>query len=181
MREKGQTTLDEYFPASKIVDNPSLLPIHFSTDTPDLRTVSVPTVYKLLTQEIPITNYLVIDTRFEYEYQGGHIHSALNFTAPESLDQYLNALGAHWGNTPIIVHCEFSVKRGPSFCREFRSLDRIANINDYPHLSYPELYLMEGGYHEFFSLYSELCSPKEYIPMNKKDKHKLKTRKKHRK
>lgn len=48
----------------------------------------------------------------------------------------------------IIFHCEFSSERGPRMCRFVRERDRA--MNEYPKLHYPELYVLKGGYKEFF-------------------------------
>lgn len=48
----------------------------------------------------------------------------------------------------IIFHCEFSSERGPRMCRFVRERDRA--MNDYPKLHYPELYILKGGYKDFF-------------------------------
>lgn len=48
----------------------------------------------------------------------------------------------------IIFHCEFSSERGPRMCRFVRERDRA--MNEYPRLHYPELYILKGGYKEFF-------------------------------
>jgi len=49
----------------------------------------------------------------------------------------------------IIFHCEFSQKRGPRALRALRSLDRQLNV--WPNLYYPEVYLLEDGYKNFNS------------------------------
>lgn len=48
----------------------------------------------------------------------------------------------------IIFHCEFSSERGPRMCRFVREQDRA--MNEYPALHYPELYILKGGYKDFF-------------------------------
>ena len=47
-----------------------------------------------------------------------------------------------------------------------RELDRKANQERYPHLTYPELYLMENGYCEFFKQFPTFCSPQCYVRMD---------------
>ncbi|XP_058236697.1 cell division cycle 25 homolog d isoform X2 [Hemibagrus wyckioides] len=69
----------------------------------------------------------------------------------------------------IVFHCEFSSERGPWLCRYLRELDRAVNAQMYPHLLYPELYLMEGGYKSFYSCCPELCEPHGYVPMRHRD------------
>ena len=39
-----------------------------------------------------------------------------------------------------------------------RNLDRELNMNYYPDLQIPEIYLLRGGYRLFVSMYPELCS-----------------------
>jgi hypothetical protein len=47
-----------------------------------------------------------------------------------------------------------------------RHSDRKKNIHRYPHLDHPELYVVQGGYREFFSQHQTLCEPQAYIPMD---------------
>ena len=37
--------------------------------------------------------------------------------------------------------------------REVRERDRLLNKDSYPNLFYPEMYLLEGGYKQFFENY----------------------------
>lgn len=47
-----------------------------------------------------------------------------------------------------------------------RNADREKNSLEYPKLDYPEIYLLDGGYSNFFKHYEELCEPRQYLPMN---------------
>lgn len=49
--------------------------------------------------------------------------------------------------------------------RFLRNHDRLRNSSKYPALHYPEIYLLHGGYKEFYEKYSELCEPVAYRPM----------------
>lgn len=49
--------------------------------------------------------------------------------------------------------------------RFLRNNDRSRNEHAYPALHYPEIYLLHGGYKEFFESHSELCDPISYRPM----------------
>ncbi|XP_046693989.1 cell division cycle 25 homolog d isoform X2 [Silurus meridionalis] len=69
----------------------------------------------------------------------------------------------------IVFHCEFSSERGPRLCHYLRELDRTVNAQTYPHLFYPELYLLQGGYKLFYSCCPELCEPCAYVPMRHRD------------
>lgn len=46
-----------------------------------------------------------------------------------------------------------------------RNHDRILNSDSYPALHYPEIYLLHGGYKDFFALHPDLCDPVAYRPM----------------
>ncbi|KAG8439354.1 hypothetical protein GDO86_005537 [Hymenochirus boettgeri] len=67
----------------------------------------------------------------------------------------------------MIFHCEFSSERGPKMCRFLREEDRA--MNEYPSLHYPELYLLKGGYKDFFPEYKDQCEPQGYCPMHHQD------------
>lgn len=111
------------------------------------------------TRPAAVDSILIIDCRFPYEYEGGHIKGAQNLYRPEDVERYFypNGLqGAPLASVPrgsqvIVFHCEFSSKRGPRMCRHLRNLDRKANSDSYPQLHFPQLYLLELGYKEFFS------------------------------
>ncbi|KAM7540178.1 hypothetical protein Aperf_G00000046702 [Anoplocephala perfoliata] len=65
----------------------------------------------------------------------------------------------------IVFHCEFSSQRGPALARFIRKLDRYLNYSRYPHLFYPYVYVMIGGYAAFYEKYPELCEPQSYLKM----------------
>lgn len=49
--------------------------------------------------------------------------------------------------------------------RFLRNNDRSRNEHAYPALHYPEIYLLHGGYKDFFESYPELCDPISYRQM----------------
>lgn len=57
-------------------------------------------------------NILVIDCRFEYEYEGGHINGACNYNDKEYLAEKLFSEEPK-PNTALIFHCEYSAHRAP--------------------------------------------------------------------
>lgn len=69
-----------------------------------------------------INNYYVIDCRFDYEYNGGHIEGAININSTARLEQELLGLlrpkptvsGDNVKQTVLVFHCEFSAKRAPT-------------------------------------------------------------------
>ena len=56
-----------------------------------------------------------------------------------------------------MFHCEFSAKRGPNQWGTLRKLDRTINELKYPKLFFPEMYLLEKGFSDFYVTYPELC------------------------
>ncbi|XP_037003532.2 M-phase inducer phosphatase 3 isoform X6 [Artibeus jamaicensis] len=118
-----------------------------------------------------IEKFYIIDCRYPYEYLGGHIQGALNLYSQEELYNFflkmpIVPLDAQ-KRIIILFHCEFSSERGPRMCRSLREEDRA--LNQYPALYYPELYILKGGYRDFFLEYMVLCEPQSYCPMHHQD------------
>ncbi|KAI0482399.1 M-phase inducer phosphatase [Xylariaceae sp. FL0804] len=110
------------------------------------------------------TQKVVIDCRFEYEYDGGHIDGAVNYNDKELLTRHLFQTPME-GKTLMIFHCEYSVHRAPMMARHVRAEDRMANAECYPRLTYPEVYILEGGYSDFYNQHRNRCYPQAYVEM----------------
>ncbi|KAG6007164.1 hypothetical protein E4U21_006267 [Claviceps maximensis] len=108
---------------------------------------------------------MVIDCRFEYEYDGGHIEGAVNYNDKELLATQLFETPMA-GRTLLIFHCEYSAHRAPLMARHVRSHDRTVNAEFYPCLTYPEVYILEGGYSAFFANHPTRCFPPDYVEMS---------------
>lgn len=110
------------------------------------------------------TQKMIIDCRFEYEYDGGHIMTAVNYNDKELLAKQLfeNPMD---GKTLLVFHCEYSACRAPMMARHVRASDRMINAEHYPKLTYPEVYILDGGYNEFFNEYRDRCHPQAYVAM----------------
>ncbi|EAX88050.1 Rhodanese-like domain containing protein [Trichomonas vaginalis G3] len=103
---------------------------------------------------------VILDARFEYEFHGGRIVGARNIRSKsQMIGIYERFLGQ---NVCIVVHCEFSQNRGPTLLSLFREYDR--HHNSYPNLSYPNTFLLEGGYRRFYEEMPDLCIG-GYVPM----------------
>ena len=50
-----------------------------------------------------------------------------------------------------------------------RHKDRAENAHRYPKLSYPEVYILDGGYSSFFSDHRLRCVPQDYVEMDSKE------------
>uniref|UniRef100_F6WWG5 M-phase inducer phosphatase n=1 Tax=Equus caballus TaxID=9796 RepID=F6WWG5_HORSE len=139
----------------------------------DLKYVNPETVAALLSGKFQglIEKFYIIDCRYPYEYLGGHIQGALNLYSQEELYNFFLKKPVVPLDTQkriiIVFHCEFSSERGPRMCRSLREEDRA--LNRYPALYYPELYILKGGYRDFFPEYMELCEPQSYCPMHHQD------------
>uniref|UniRef100_A0A672R3A5 protein-tyrosine-phosphatase n=1 Tax=Sinocyclocheilus grahami TaxID=75366 RepID=A0A672R3A5_SINGR len=167
-----------------------LLPVE-SGGHQELHCVSAHTVASLIRGQFgpAVQDFLIVDCRYPYEYQGGHIRGAVNLYAESQIQQAVHQASAgaelspcpraahssdslpeEKGSSPrklIIFHCEFSSERGPQLCQYLRRLDRRVNV--YPNLHYPELYLLLGGYKLFHACYPDLCDPCGYVAMRHRE------------
>ncbi|GAB7351536.1 hypothetical protein MBLNU459_g2172t2 [Dothideomycetes sp. NU459] len=147
------------------------LPHFVSEDEPD----SLPRIQQDTLVNVLNGNYnshydkiVVVDCRFEYEYNGGHIDGALNFNNKEELTSKLFDEGPS-SNTLLIFHCEYSELRAPRMAKFVRNRDRAFNDFQYPKLTYPEMYILDGGYSKFFANHRTMCFPQNYVEMQHKD------------
>lgn len=141
----------------------------------DLKSITCETMAGLMRGEFndKVASYKVIDCRYPYEFEGGHIRGAMNlYNQDLVMDRLVNnktdeAVVLDAADEPkrhiLVFHCEFSSERGPKMSRFLRNYDR--NANQYPELIYPEVYLLHNGYKEFYESYDELCDPIAYRPM----------------
>ncbi|XP_045664341.1 M-phase inducer phosphatase 2 isoform X3 [Ursus americanus] len=136
----------------------------------DLKYISPETMAALLAGKFSniVERFVIVDCRYPYEYEGGHIKTAVNLPLERDAETFLLQSPITPCNLDkriiLIFHCEFSSERGPRMCRFIRERDRAAN--DYPRLYYPEMYILKGGYKEFFPQHPTFCEPQDYRPMN---------------
>ncbi|KAA0721853.1 M-phase inducer phosphatase 1 [Triplophysa tibetana] len=176
-----------------------LLPVQ-SVSHHELHCVSVHTMASLIRGEFgpAVEDFLIIDCRYPYEYQGGHIKGAINiytesqiqqavFQALEKTELYPDRSVSSWGQqSDSMPEKSAANEKGSSSPRklivfhcEFSSkrgphlcqyLRRLdRSLNVYPNLHYPELYLLLGGYKQFQSCYPDMCEPCGYIPMRQQE------------
>ena len=100
---------------------------------------------------------LILDGRFDYEYRAGHISGARNITNAVALRAIYEHYKDNGAQMLVVFHCEYSQNRGPTLMKLFREHDRKINIARYPHVSFPNIVLMDGGYKEFFAKSPDLC------------------------
>ncbi|KAJ8316888.1 hypothetical protein KUTeg_004792 [Tegillarca granosa] len=133
----------------------------------DLKCISPQTTADVLTGKYNdvISSYKIVDCRYPYEFEGGHIQQAENMYTRENISELLTNSVLEKKPDILIFHCEFSSERGPKMSRFLRNKDRELNSDNYPALHYPEIYLLSGGYKDFFYMFKNLCEPQEYKPM----------------
>ena len=143
-------------------DSPMFLPtLDFQNSVrPDCNPIEGKTLAKLMKEGNH--QIIIVDARFDYEYNYGHIKGAINIDNQNLLERtFLHDLEKlrqlMRSRTIIVFHCEFSQKRGPSLWQTLRGLDRNINMAKYPKLFYPEMYLLEKGFSAFHANYPELC------------------------
>lgn len=195
---------DEISPANQTADligdgsQPYALPT-LKSKHDRFKRIDATTLVKLIEGQFKDTveSFTIVDCRYPYEYQGGHIVDSLNIHTGSDLiklflghsrsDNSGNITATNHNNNNnnnqarriIIFHCEFSSERGPKLMRLLREKDR--QNNKYPLLMYPELYLLDGGYRDFYKKHKEYCVPQAYRPMKSSNhRDELKTYRKRR-
>ncbi|CCM06029.1 uncharacterized protein FIBRA_08274 [Fibroporia radiculosa] len=123
-----------------------------------------------------IESFHVIDCRFDYEYYGGHVPGAININTTTGVEDFLlgsdvykptpSISGDSSRKTILVFHCEFSAKRAPTFAKHLRSKDRSVNNHVYPRIHYPEVYILEGGYNQYYQDSADRCEPRGYVQMD---------------
>jgi len=115
----------------------------------------------------PFDEVIIIDCRYPYEYEGGHIEGAINLPSLKDIEERFPVDPEMCADNKLFLfHCEFSSKRGPAGINHLRALDRNANLTRYPKTSYPHIYLLHGGYKNFFEMSKgEHCTPASYRMM----------------
>ncbi|XP_064601234.1 M-phase inducer phosphatase 1-B-like [Liolophura sinensis] len=155
----------------------------------DLHSITPETLSRVINLEYSetIEKAVIVDCRYPYEYTGGHIKGAINcFTKDGVLELFMAKHSRPNENSGkrfvLIFHCEFSSERAPKLSRFLRKMDRDANKECYPKLFYPEMYLLDGGYKNFFRSQKDMCTPPSYVPMHdaghKEDMRKFRTKSK---
>ena len=156
--------------------NPLCLPTVLDSRHPDITSITPDTMARLIRGDFDdrVGSFKILDCRFPYEYEGGHIVGAESWSTLQYVVDYLQTKDKTSSSAPVspgdkrdilIFHCEFSAERGPRAQRLLRELDRTMNKERYPALHFPEIYLLEGGYKAFFESHSDLCVPQCYTKM----------------
>ncbi|CAD8152622.1 unnamed protein product [Paramecium octaurelia] len=124
----------------------------------NIQYISGDTLVKAMKQ----SDLIIYDCRYQYEFEGGHIMGAVHLSHSTNLFDELFSQSEQ-SKKIVVLYCEFSIKRSLEKYFEIRKLDR--SINQYPKLTYNNLYLLCDGYSKFYQNFSHLCNG-FYISMN---------------
>jgi hypothetical protein len=114
-QDKDAESPDSMQSVEDMDDATSLQLPHFNSSDPEsLPRISQATLVQILdgAYDHLYDEKAIIDCRFEYEYNGGHIEGALNFCDKEQLAERLFSAPTS-ANTLLILHCEYSAHRAP--------------------------------------------------------------------
>ena len=113
--------------------------------------------FSRLDKEETLNNIKAGDNRFKYNTNELYSYSQRKINqTPCSLKETTPI--EHLNNTIIVFFCEFSSKRAPSLYSHLRKIDREFNMEHYPRLFYPNMYLLEGGFSSFVEAHKEHCT-----------------------
>lgn len=116
----------------------------------------------------PNIELILIDCRFDYEYNQGHIKNARSVNCEGEIESYFKRINENqdssFNNTIIVFYCEFSKNRGPQMASVFRNIDRSLNYQRYPFLYYENVLILRGGFQNFYQQHPELCEG-VHLPM----------------
>lgn len=173
MKREKEENPAPILPSIADIEVPHMLQLpHFVSDdqTGGLPRISKETMIDILDGKFNqlYEKLVVVDCRFEYEYLGGHIDGAVNFNDKEKLATQLFEVEPT-SKALLIFHCEYSAHRAPLMAKFIRNKDRSINAERYPALTYPEAYILDGGYSSFFKDHSSRCFPQNYVEMDAKE------------
>ncbi|CAL6104188.1 Rhodanese-like_domain-containing protein [Hexamita inflata] len=113
-----------------------------------------------LDEEYP-HDIILVDCRWNFEYDGGHIHSATNYNDAQKMrnDLVVEKLLSLNPDTDIIFYCEFSQVRAVKMSDYLCKIDSIYNKDP----QFSKIYVLDGGYSKFFEEYPELSTTGRYV------------------
>ena len=117
MKESKASFCTGLAPIKDIDDTPQLQLPHFRSEEETVPRINKETMVDVLDGKYSnsFDRSVIVDCRFEYEYEGGHIAGAINFNNKEDLASNLfeDDTTTKSGKTLLILHCEYSAHRAP--------------------------------------------------------------------
>jgi len=119
--------------------------------------ISAATLHEWITDPMsfPYSSLHIADIRFPYEHAGGCIRGSTRIATMKRLIELYDKTRDKNGG--FVFHCEYSHDRSPQMLEAFREYDRRVHRDDWPALSCPNVFLLKGGYKEFYKLYPGDC------------------------
>jgi hypothetical protein len=104
-------------PPMDVDQSKPVLPTVFRPKTPDIRCITPATLCDLIAGRFneSVSRCHIVDCRFDYEYEGGHIRNAIHVAEPhEAISRFFRETPLE-GELPVclVFHCEFSKNRAP--------------------------------------------------------------------
>ncbi|EFO96892.1 CRE-CDC-25.3 protein [Caenorhabditis remanei] len=180
IRQKMLLLTRKSFSTSEIETRKAHLHVEYHLDTIKkdcssvYRKISAETLIKAMEgtdQKEFFKKYVLVDCRYEYEFVGGHVKGAINLFHTElARNFFFDDEGNKKLDVVPIFYCEYSQKRGPQMADTLRSMDRLLHPEMYPSCMYEEIYVLEGGYRNFYDHSVKVdnmkfCDPQGYIEM----------------
>lgn len=117
MKESKASYCTGLDPIKDVDDAPQLQLPHFRSEDETVPRINKDTMVDVLDgrYDSAYDRSVIIDCRFEYEYEGGHIAGAINFNNKEDLASNLfeSSPTIKPERTLLILHCEYSAHRAP--------------------------------------------------------------------
>ena len=104
-------------PIADVDDVPQLQLPYFKSEEESLPRITKDTMIDVLDGKYneSYSRSVIVDCRFEYEYEGGHIDGAINFNNKEELaNRLFETDGSECSQKSLLIlHCEYSAHRAP--------------------------------------------------------------------
>jgi M-phase inducer tyrosine phosphatase len=97
----------------------------------------------------PYDGLVIVDCRFDYEFQGGHIRGARHAQTAAAFEQIFQE--DYSANAVFVFYCEFSQNRAPVGLRQFLEIARTHNATP------PPAFVLDGGYERFYRAHAAFC------------------------
>ena len=110
-------------PPTDIDKSKPVLPSFSQSKSPDIRCITATTLCDLIAGQFKraVSKFHIIDCRFDYEFEGGHIRDAVHVAEPhEAISRFFRETPRE-GDLPVclVFHCEFSRNRAPKMLVHF--------------------------------------------------------------
>jgi len=135
------------------------------------------TAFRIITKVIKLPDgfeLLIWDARFPHEFEGGHIQGAKNFGACKiraQVDEEVRKARSQNKKFVVLCYCQYSSRRAPKLHdilyaaeKDIQLLERENTmVLQSEEKSRFHVFVVDGGYNEFFKNHSDVCNPMGYV------------------